>query len=188
MNSELHKAIERGDLSAVVAALERGADIEATDIHGAPGLPLRTACFRGHDQIVVELIQRGANIHASNADGSGAPLRTAARGKHWNIVNLLLAHGAAKPPGLDLPALEFESPVANKGERRRRKERRTHNYGPPNDLRERRCEQERRVTLVQEVELSDHQWSSYFSQSQLSAMAQQDVADPAALIFERIRD
>lgn len=188
MNSKLHQAIERGDLPAVVAALEGGADIEASDIHGAPGLPLRAACFRGHDQIVVELIQRGANIDAANADGSSAPLRTAARGKHWHIVNLLLAHGAEKPPGLELPALEFESPAADKGERRRRKERRTHDYGPPKGLRERRCEQERRVTLVQEVELSDHQWSSYFSQSQINRMAQQDVADPAAFILERARD
>jgi len=181
MNSELHKAIERGDLSAVVAALERGADIEATDIHGAPGLPLRTACFRGHDQIVVELIQRGANIHAANADGFGAPVRMAVRGKHWHIVDLLLTRGAELPPGVDIPATD-------RSERRKRRDRRSNNYGPPNGLKERRCSAERRVTFVREVELSDDQWSAYFAETQPRLAIQHEPHDPVSLIFERVRD
>lgn len=188
MNSQLQKAIEQGDLRAVIAALDQGADLEASDIHGAPGLPLRTACFKGHDAIVVELIQRGANIHAANADGASAPLRTAARGKHWCIVNLLLAHGAEKPPGLALPAPEIERPGADKSERRQGKERRTKNDGPPEGLTERRCQQERRATVVQEVELSAQQWSSYFSPSPVRATAHHDGVDSASLIFERVRD
>jgi hypothetical protein len=188
MNSKLHNAIEQGDLPAVVAALDRGADIEACDMHGAPGLPLRTACFRGHEAIVIELIQRGADIHAANADGASAPLRTAARGKHWHIVKLLLAHGVEKPPGLELPGAEIELPAAETGERRRCRERRANNYGPPRGLRERRDAQERRVTFVQEVELSDHQWSSYFAQVRAKSPQQHDVADVASQVLERVRD
>lgn len=181
MNSQLHKAIERGDLQAVVSAFERGADVEAADMHGASGLPLRTACFRGHAEIVVELIRRGANIQAANADGIGAPVRMAARGKHWHIVDLLLSHGAELPPGVEIPA-------SDRSERRKRRDRRSNNYGPPNGLKERRCSAERRVTFVREVELSDDQWSVYFAETQPRAVHLHENHDPASVIFERVRD
>ena len=44
MNNKLQKAIEQGSPPAVEAALDQGADLEAVDMHGTPGLPLRTAC------------------------------------------------------------------------------------------------------------------------------------------------
>lgn len=181
MNRELHKAIERGDLPAVVSAIEHGADVEAADMHGASGWPLRTACFRGHAEIVHELIRRGADLCVANADGSGAPVRMAARGQHWHIVDLLLTHGAELPPDIELPR-------ANHGERRKRRERRSNNYGPPNGLKERRCNAERRVTLVREVELSDDQWSIYFAETQPRAVSLPEHHDPASLIFDRVRD
>lgn len=181
MNSELQKAIEQGDLRAVVAALERGADIEAADIHGDPGLPLRTACFRGHASVVVELLKRGANIDAPNADGSGAPVRMAARAQHIDIVQILLQHGAAQPPGVKLP-------LADAGERRHRAERRGGNSGPPCGLKDRRGAQERRVTSVQELELSDGQWSTYFASASEKAAHRHETPDIASLIFERVRD
>lgn len=124
MNSKLQKAIEQGNLPAVEEALDRGAELEAADMHGTPGLPLRTACFRGHAAIVAALLQRGANINAANADGAGAPMRMAARGKNWHVVDLLLKHGAAPLPDIEVPR-------AQHGERRKRRERRSNNYGPP---------------------------------------------------------
>jgi len=181
MNSQLHQAIERGDLPAVVNAIERGADVEAADMHGASGLPLRTACFRGHTGIVHELIRRGADIQAANADGIGAPVRMAARGKHWHIVDLLLSHGAELPPGVEIPATD-------RSERRKRRDRRSNNYGPPNGLKERRCSAERRVTFVREVDLSEDQWSTYFAETQPRLAIQHDTHDPASKIFERVRD
>jgi len=181
MNRELHQAIERDDLPAVVSAIERGADVEAADIHGATGLPLRTACFRGHSGIVHELIRRGANIRAANADGTGAPVRMAARGKHWHIVDLLLTHGAELPPGIEVPHAE-------RGERRQRRERRSNNYGPPQGLRERRCCGERRVTFVREVELSDDQWSIYFAETQPRIAHPLENHDTASVVFDRVRD
>jgi hypothetical protein len=181
MNSQLHKAIEQGDLQAVVSAIERGADVEAADMHGASGLPLRTACFRGHAEIVVELIRRGADIQAANADGIGAPVRMAARGKHWQIVDLLLTHGAELPPGVEIP-------VTDRNERRKRRDRRSKNYGPPNGLKERRCSTERRTTFVREVELSDDQWSAFFTEKRSKKAHLHEHHDPASVIFDRVRD
>ena len=103
MHSALRRAIEKGCLESVRAALDHGAAIEEADMHGAPGLPMRIACFNGHANIVLELIQRGADIHAPNAEGVGGPIRMAARGQHSEVIDLLLAHGAEIPEGVQLP-------------------------------------------------------------------------------------
>ena len=185
MNNELRKAIEQGSLPAVVMALDAGAEIEHADVHGDPGLPLRLACFKGRADIVVELLKRGADIHSPNAQGAGAPIRMAARARHDDLVRLLLAHGADMPPDLKTQFTET-------GERRKRGERRRHSYGPPKGLKERRRTLDRRVTFVREVELSDFQWETYFSQSLVNAKAEvkheHEPADVASLVFERIRN
>ena len=105
----------------------------------------------------------------------------AARRKHWHLVSLLMTQGAKMSPGVELPCIDVS-------ERRQRRERRGSNYGPPKGLRERRCTDDRRVTFVREVELSAHQWSTYFSQTQPRMLFQPDVHDPASQIFERVRD
>ena len=92
--SKLITAIRSGQLDQVIAAIAAGADIEEPDMHGFVGLPLRTACFVGEIAIVRELLNRGADINAVASDGPGAPLRLAQRGKHQEIIALLLAHGA----------------------------------------------------------------------------------------------
>ena len=100
--TKLITAIRSSLLDQVIAAIAAGADIEEPDMHGFVGLPLRTACFAGEIAIVRELLNRGANINAVASDGPGAPLRLAQRGKHQEIIALLLAHGAesmlATPP------------------------------------------------------------------------------------------
>lgn len=101
---QLVSAIRAGRLDAVIAAIDDGGDIEEADIHGCPGLPLRTACFAGDMAIVHELLRRGANVNAMAADGPGAPLRLAVRGGHPDIAALLVQFGAAIPAGLDLDA------------------------------------------------------------------------------------
>ena len=95
--SSLMAAIRSGSLLAVGKALDDGADIEETDMHGQPGLPLRTACFSGNPEIVGELIRRGANINAPGSDGPGMPLRLAQRTRHSAVVALLIQHGAEVP-------------------------------------------------------------------------------------------
>lgn len=185
MHSALRRAIEKGNLQAVIAALDHGAVIEETDMHGDPGLPMRIACFKGHADIVRELIKRGADIHAPNAQGAGGPIRMASRGQHTHIIELLLAHGAEVPEGVQLPS-------AKAGERRRRGDRRRRDVGPPTDLRDRRQSRERRVVSVREVELSDMQWERYFAQTQPSPRPtpthNHEAADTVSMVFERVRD
>ncbi len=183
MYSALRRAVEKGNLKAVMIALDHGADIEEADIHGDPGLPLRIACFKGHIDVVRELIRRGADIHAPNAQGRGGPIRMALRGEHRAVVNLLLAHGAEMPEALPQPKAAIT-------ERRKRRDRRMRNAGPPKGLSERRLYEERRVTSVTEVELSEKQWETYFSASMPSIPfpTLHDPADLASRVFERARD
>jgi ankyrin repeat protein len=95
--SKLLTAIRTGKLTDVVDALDNGADLEEADIHGCVGLPLRTACFEGSVDIVRELLNRGADLNAIAADGPGAPMRLAQRGKHQAVIELLIERGAANP-------------------------------------------------------------------------------------------
>lgn len=115
-DKDLLQAINQGSLNAVIAALESGAELEAPDIHGYPGLPLRTACFHGHKGIVIELLRRGANPNAGNSDGPGAPVRMARRGKQEEIVRVLIENGAygltdpgTVPHGADHSPIHLES-------------------------------------------------------------------------------
>ena len=183
MHSALRRAIENGDLQGVLTALQHGADIEETDMHGDPGHPLRIACFRGHAEIVQALIRHGADIHAPNAQGPGGPLRLAARGRHYPIIQLLIAHGAELPADLKLLP-------PNQNERRKRGERRKRIASPPLGMRERRTTRDRRVMQVQEVELENSEWERYFSQTQPNPMTlpAHDSAEEASLIFNRVRD
>ena len=67
----LHQAAEAGDAAAVVAELERGAEIEL----GTPGYhetALHRAAEHGHLSVVNALIERGCDV---NAPGEAASLR-----------------------------------------------------------------------------------------------------------------
>ena len=183
MHSALRRAIEKGCLESVRVALNHGAAIEEADMHGAPGLPMRIACFNGHVNIVLELIQRGADIHAPNAEGPGGPIRMAARGQHFEVIELLLTHGAEIPEGVQLPK-------APPGERRKRNDRRHRDVGPPSNLRERRQSRPRRTLSARELELSDMQWERYFAETQPTArpVVENHFDETASLIFDRVRD
>lgn len=183
MHSALRRAIERGNLQAVLTALEHGANIEEPDMHGDTGLPLRIACFKGHFEIVEELIRRGADIHAPNGQGIGGPIRMAAKANHHAIVNLLMLHGAELPADVTLKA-------ENHGERRKRTERRMRDTGAPPGFVERRRAAERRDTSVSELTLTDLQWQTYFTQSQPLPVirSSHEVDETVSLIFGRVRD
>lgn len=107
----LIEAIRTGDVREVICALEAGADIEQPDMHGYPGLPLRTACFEGNPAIVGALLERGANPDTPTGDGPGAPLRLALRRGHQAVVDLL--RQATLPSGLALtePAVTAADPL-----------------------------------------------------------------------------
>jgi len=207
MHSELRKSIEQGCLPAVIAALDNGADIEEIDAHGDSGLPLRTACFLGHLDIVAELLNRGANINAPNGEGPGAPLRMASRRKHQAIIDLLIARGAeltiAKPeiekvvqPPIAKPVMEKvaqapiddPAPSSDVVERRSQSSRRTFDFGPPRGMRERRNTEQRRATSVQEMQLSENQWSTYFAPVTARTAHNDNHFDEASHVLSRVRD
>lgn len=100
--SNLMAAIRAGKLDAVIKALADGEPVDEADVHGHPGLPLRTACFEGDLAIINELIRHGADVNASGSDGAGMPLRLAVRARNRAVVDLLLEKGASVPPGTNL--------------------------------------------------------------------------------------
>lgn len=102
--SELIEAIKAASLDRVLSALQNGADVNEPDVHGYPGLPLRTACFAGNVPIIRELLARGADVNAATADGPGAPIRLCLRAGHREIAALLIAHDAEIPFGSEIDA------------------------------------------------------------------------------------
>lgn len=100
--SQLIEAIRSGSLIRVINAIDDGGEVDEPDVHGFPGLPLRTACFTGNLAIVRELLSHGANPNAAASDGPGAPLRLALRCKHYDVAALLLQAGAIVPEGISV--------------------------------------------------------------------------------------
>jgi cytochrome c2 len=85
----LHEAAKSGDLAAIAAALDAGADIEEQD-KGAT--PLFLAVRSGHAEAAELLIERGADINHESA--LGLPFTVAVLKSSIDMMRLLLAHGA----------------------------------------------------------------------------------------------
>jgi ankyrin repeat protein len=92
-NKELHLAADRGDIEAVVAMLDEGADINECGWHQWPLLTL--AAQKGHVDLVRVLLDRGADIDGRSGGGDG---KTALHYAGWvgrvEVVRLLLEAGA----------------------------------------------------------------------------------------------
>ena len=88
----IHKAAATADLAGVLAALGRGADVNAGDDGGTT--PLQHATANGHKEIAQLLIAKGADVNTKDI-GGGTPLHLAAIGfRHKEIAELLIAKGA----------------------------------------------------------------------------------------------
>ncbi|ARM91580.1 ankyrin repeat/cytochrome-c domain-containing protein (plasmid) [Rhizobium sp. CIAT894] len=85
----LHEAVKSGDLTAIAAALDAGADIEEQE-KGVT--PLFLAVRSGHPEAVELLIERGAGVN--NPSALGLPLTGAVLQNSADLMRLLLAHGA----------------------------------------------------------------------------------------------
>ena len=70
--SKLMVAIRAGNLDAAIKALADGNPVNEADVHGHPGLPLRTACFEGDLAIIDELIRCGADVNDVDRGPPGA--------------------------------------------------------------------------------------------------------------------
>lgn len=84
-------AAGRGDRDGVVAALRRGADVEARDDRGWTALMF--AAIRGHEEVVSLLLAANADPNARTAIGA-TPLMGAAVSGHLAITRRLLEAGA----------------------------------------------------------------------------------------------
>jgi len=96
----IHDAAKAGDVAAITAALDAGADINGI---GGGATPLYFAARRGHLEAAKLLIARGADVNAKT--NLGQPLMAAAARDGPELVNLLLANGAD-------PNAELESQTA----------------------------------------------------------------------------
>lgn len=86
----IHDAAKTGDIAAITAALDAGADIEAKD---GGGTPLYFAVRKGHLEAAELLLERGAEINiASNYFGDLLTIATV--NGRVDLITLLLAHGA----------------------------------------------------------------------------------------------
>jgi cytochrome c len=86
----IHDAAKKGDVPAITAALEAGADINESD---GWATPLWYAARRGHEDAAKLLIARGADVNLITKS-SGSPLFGAIERKNGVLVKLLLASGA----------------------------------------------------------------------------------------------
>jgi hypothetical protein len=87
----LVRAAMIGHTDAVLAFLERGLDVNATDSAGRT--PLMEAIFGGHLETALALLKLGADVNAQDRDG-WTPLMEAASKGRADFVRLLLARGA----------------------------------------------------------------------------------------------
>jgi cytochrome c len=85
----IHDAAKTGDVAAITAALDRGADINAVD---GGGTPFYLAVRRGHIAAARLLIERGADVNA--ATRFGPALFGAVAKNKIELIKLLLENGA----------------------------------------------------------------------------------------------
>ena len=86
----IHDAAKKGDIAAIAAALDAGANVN--DFDGL-ATPLVYAVNRQHLDAAKLLIERGADVNALSKVG-GSPLMAAVAKKRLEFITLLLAHGA----------------------------------------------------------------------------------------------
>src|SRR5262245_17672659 len=85
----LHEAAKNGDLAAITAALDAGADI---DEQHKGATPLFLAVRSGHAEAAELLIERGADVN--HASAIGLPITVAVLTNAADMIQLLLRHGA----------------------------------------------------------------------------------------------
>ena len=73
-------------------------------------------------------------------------------------------------------------------ERRKRQDRRILDLGPPDGWQERRKNVERRLTAIEEAELTPEEFVKYFGSRAAVSAPNEAMLDQAAEVFDRVRD
>jgi len=85
------EAVTRGDVAAVRALLQDGADVDARDRHGQTALML--AAHAGHDDVIAVLLEHGAALDVTAKFGLSALMLAIVAG-HPETARLLARVGA----------------------------------------------------------------------------------------------
>ena len=88
LNDQLFEAVRKGDVAAVTAALDKGADVNAKFRYGATAL--FKAAERGHTEIAKVLLDRGADVKVKDTFYGATAMTWAVDNKHVGVVRLLL--------------------------------------------------------------------------------------------------
>jgi ankyrin repeat protein/uncharacterized protein DUF3471 len=92
LNDQLFEAVRKGDVAAVTAALDRGADVNAKFRYGTTAL--FKAAERGNAEITKILLDRGADVKVKDTFYGATAMSWAIDGKHVQVVRLLLEKSA----------------------------------------------------------------------------------------------
>jgi len=84
--------VRKGDVAAVTAALDRGADVNAKFRYGTTAL--FKAAERGNAEVTKVLLDRGADVNVKDTFYRSTAMSWALQNDHLDVVRLLLAKGA----------------------------------------------------------------------------------------------
>jgi outer membrane protein assembly factor BamB len=104
MAEELWAAARAGDAAKVRAALDKGAEVNATTRYGATALTF--AADKGHLEVVRLLLDRGADVNAQDTFYRMRAIDMAATNNHLAVVRLLIGRGSKGAPGLLSQAIQ----------------------------------------------------------------------------------
>ena len=88
LNDQLFEAVRKGDVAAVTAALDKGADVNAKFRYGTTAL--FKAAERGNAEVTKILLDRGADVKVQDTFYQTTAMTWALDGKHVDVVRLLL--------------------------------------------------------------------------------------------------
>lgn len=91
LNDEFFEAVRKGDVAAVKATLDKGADVNAKFRYGSTAL--FKAAERGHAPVVQLLLERGADVKVKDTFYGATAMTWALDNDHFEVVKMLLAKG-----------------------------------------------------------------------------------------------
>jgi hypothetical protein len=94
LNDQLWEATRKGDVAAVKALLEKGADVNAKFRYGTTAL--FKAAERGHVEVVKVLLDRGADVSVKDTFYGATAMTWALSNKHNEVVRALLEKEPAR--------------------------------------------------------------------------------------------